>query len=409
VPIVKFISPRTVMGNRGDLLSRYGILEALTRYTGEKPVVFAVAPEDIGPLNCPILPYGPLYNLWPRMAGVRALREAESVVWTGGLDLQDDSSFLKLVHTWITFLSYRMLGKRIIVLMQGAGPLNSRTGRWLTRRIVNVVDCFVVRDTGTLQLLLKIGGRARFVRGHDGIFLQGLESLTAQATEKPLVDHLTRHNAGQPVVGVNIRLWYHFSNGFLPYQFAKHRYLKRAEEPMRKLIGAACELVRRLRAGRNARVVLISMYEPNSQPWEDDFPHLQQIKDAFADDSEVVLLADPLSMGGVCDLMRRLNLMIGARLHSTLAALRQGVPAINLAYTNKCSDILSDLGLAANYVPLETFVNSPALVYDRACAVLDDALLSSRIRDLVRERVRENEAILRQLFGEGNEQQRLVA
>jgi hypothetical protein len=178
---------------------------------------------------------------------------------------------------------------------------------------------------------------------------------------------------------------------------------------MRKLIGAACELVRRLRAGRNARVVLISMYEPNSQPWEDDFPHLQQIKDAFADDSEVVLLADPLSMGGVCDLMRRLNLMIGARLHSTLAALRQGVPAINLAYTNKCSDILSDLGLAANYVPLETFVNSPALVYDRACAVLDDALLSSRIRDLVRERVRENEAILRQLFGEGNEQQRLVA
>jgi polysaccharide pyruvyl transferase WcaK-like protein len=406
---MKIISPRTVVGNRGDLLSRYGILEALARLGGVKPVVFAHAPRDLGPLDFTTLPYGSLYNLWPRLPGIRALREADTVAWTGGLDLQDDSSLLKLFHTWMTFLSYRMLGKRIIVLMQGAGPLNTAAGRWLTRRIINLVDCFVVRDTGSLQLLLKLGGRAKLIQGHDGIFLDGLARLQALPAENALIDTLTGRDANRPVVGVNIRLWFHFSGGIVPYQFAKNRYLKRAQAPMQKLIDATRELVRRLRVERDARVVLISMYEPQSHPWEDDLPHLQQVKNAFHADAEVALLDAPLSLGGFSALMRRLHLMIGARLHSTLTALRYGVPALNLAYTDKCSDILHDLGLADSYVPLQAFIDDPALVFGRACAALEDRLLPGRIHAIVQQRVRENEQILNEFLGSRNQPQRRAA
>lgn len=95
---MKFACTRVIRGNRGDLLSRYGILSALQKMGVEDLVVFCNKDQDISPLEYPTVHYGPLYNLFPQKEGLQTLIQSNTVLWTAGLDLQDDSSLAKLVH-----------------------------------------------------------------------------------------------------------------------------------------------------------------------------------------------------------------------------------------------------------------------------------------------------------------------
>jgi polysaccharide pyruvyl transferase WcaK-like protein len=282
--------------------------------------------------------------------------------------------------------------------LQGAGPLTTKPGRWLARRILNLTECFIARDSGTLRLVEGLGCKTRLMRAHDGIFLPDLETATITPAEEATIAWLTARTPGQRIIGFNLRLWFHFRSSILPYHWAQAKYQERSRRDMDQLIAAAVELVGRLRRESGARVVLLSMYEPGSHPWEDDLPYLQQIKEAFAADPDVVLVEEPLGLGAVCQLVARFDLMIGTRLHSTLTALRLGVPAINLAYTLKCRDIFADLGLAANAIALHDFMTDPGTVARLAAEVLADRAAPQRLRRTIAVRIEENVQVLRQVL-----------
>jgi polysaccharide pyruvyl transferase WcaK-like protein len=389
-----WVSPRVVRGNRGDIASRFGILEAFARRGTEFSVVFAASARHVPEmLRALIMPYGPLYNLWPGFAGLRAIRRANAVVWTGGLDLQDDSSRIKLVHTWLVFTSYRLLGLRIMLALQGAGPLETRSGRWLARRVMSLVDLALVRDSGSFRLLSELADPARLRLAADGIFLDGFPTRDALGP-CPAAIHAITDGAGRPVIGVNIRLWFHFASSWIPHQFATEASHRRAGASMVALVAALAEVVRHLRRRHDARVILISMYEPGTEPWEDDAPFLAQIKSHFADDAEVVLWQEDVSIEDLFRLFARFDLVIGVRLHSTLIALRAGVPAIHMSYTLKGRDIYADLGLSDWAIELEEAVRSPAAVARCADAVLADPQRFARVAAITAVRVAENELAL---------------
>ena len=174
---MSWISPRVIRGNRGDIASRYCILSELIAAGVDVNAVFATRPEHVpSALRGRLVSYGPIYNLWPRLEGLRAFFRSRYVVWTGGLDLQDDSSLVKLVHMWIVFASYRALGLRILLAMQGAGPLTTPTGRWLARRVLALVDAALLRDRGSFELVAGLAKQEKLVLAHDGIFLSGLSA-----------------------------------------------------------------------------------------------------------------------------------------------------------------------------------------------------------------------------------------
>jgi polysaccharide pyruvyl transferase WcaK-like protein len=380
---MSFISPRVIRGNRGDIASRYGILQALLAGGTKVSAVFASRPEHLpARLRSRILPYGPLYNLWPALRGLAALRRSKTVIWTGGLDLQDDSSLTKLVHTWLVFLSYRLLGLRILLALQGAGPLGTPGGRFLARRVLSLVDLALVRDKGSERLLRELMPADRLRLAADGIFLDGFPTREAPC---PLGSRVAPVAAagGRPVVGVNVRLWFHFAGSWVPYQFARERYRARAEAPMNALLASIEGVIAHLRARHDARVVLVSMYEPGVEPWEDDLPLLERIKTRFAADDEVVLCTDDLPIEALCGLFSLFDLMIGMRLHSTLIALRAGVPAIHVAYTSKGRDIYGDLGLADWVVAVEDVLRSPRHLIALADRLLADTGRFERVRAAV--------------------------
>ncbi|HEX3912980.1 MAG TPA: polysaccharide pyruvyl transferase family protein [Steroidobacteraceae bacterium] len=387
-------SPRAINGNRGDIASRFGILAGFAKHGARFSVILAARPDHVPELLRPqVIQNGPLYNLWPGFAGLRALRRARAVAWCAGLDLQDDSSRAKLVHLWLLFAFYRLLGLRIMLVFQGAGPLTTHSGRWLARRVTSLVELALIRDSGSFHLLEQFVEPKRLRLAADGIFLEGFPTRDALGACPAPILALT-NASGRPVIGINLRLWFHFTNSWLPHQFATRASHRRAQHKREALVESMTEVVAHLRRHHRARVVLISMYEPRSEPWEDDCPLLMQLKSRFVDDPEVVLWQEDVPIEDLFRLFGRLDLMIGMRLHSALIAMRAGVPAIHLAYTLKGRDIYADLGLREWAIELEEVSRAPAAVTRVADAVLADPDRFARVATLTTRIVAENQRAL---------------
>jgi polysaccharide pyruvyl transferase WcaK-like protein len=298
--------------------------------------------------------------------------------------MQDDSSLAKLIYLWTTFRLYRRLGLNTWCLFQGAGPLSTKLGRWLAGSVLREVDLFVARDPGTYNLVNRISPGLNSILAHDAIFLPGFEDELSllDPGEQNYVDGIFSN--GKPVVGINIRQWFHFVSSILPYRFLQGAYKKRSLDKMSRLIQAGTELIRLLRTMEDVRVALISAYQPGIVPWEDDLPWLSMMKDAFKDDGDVLLVDKSISMPLYYALMSRLDLMVGMRLHSSLISLRFGVPSLNLSYTLKGGDILRHLGLPEYIADLQTFMDAPDTLFDRAVSLLQNSRLE---RDKVKQKV----------------------
>jgi polysaccharide pyruvyl transferase WcaK-like protein len=253
-----------------------------------------------------------------------------------------------------------------------------------------VVHLVVVRDSGSLRLLSELVGRDRLRLAADGIFLDGFPTRDAPGPCPPSILALT-DGSGRPVIGINIRLWFHFASSLIPHQFSTGASSRRSAPAMAALEASFAEIIRHLRRDHDARVLLISMYEPDTEPWEDDVPFLKRIKDRFFNDPEVVLWQDDVPIEDLFRLFARLDLMIGMRLHSTLIALRAGVPAIHVTYTLKGRDIFADLNLADWAIEVEEAARSPASVARCAEAILADPQRFARVSAITAARVAENE------------------
>lgn len=368
---MKIVLPRVVLGNRGDLASRWGVLRALARLGLDDVAVFRRSPADLPPLAYAQLPYGRMRNMLPGRAGRAALRHADTVAWAVGLDMQDDSSLAKLIYLRALFGLYRSRGLKLVCLFQGAGPLATRRGRALAAAVLGQVHTFVARDPGSLELLRRVRPGGDYRLAHDAIFLPGFEDdLAALAAPTQSLLAGLRPQDGRPLVGLNIRQWFHFTAGLLPYQFAQQRYRERSGQQMQRVIAAARELLMRLRAATGARILLVSAYEPGVVPWEDDLPWLRALHAACGPDAEVRLVEMPLTLPAYFGLIARLDLMVAMRLHSALIALRLGVPALNLSYTLKGGAILRHLGLGDLAIELEAALADPAAVADQAATLL---------------------------------------
>ena len=366
---MRLVLPRVILGNLGDLASRWGLLRALDLLGVEDVTVFSRTMEDLPPLAYPGLPYGRIRNLLHDRVGREAIKKADTVVWAVGLDMQDDSSLVKLLYLWVNFQIYKQMGKQVWVLFQGAGPLGTRPGKALAKGVLGRVDLFAARDPGTYQLVGRLQPDLRRVLANDAIFFPGFE---ADIQSQNMPDWLNRlfEPASRPVIGVNLRQWFHFASSLLPYQFSRKAYLERSSQKMLEVVCAMEKIVEALRRQMNARILLVSAYQPGVVPWEDDSGWLAQVKERFAGDGEVIQIDQPLSIPEYFTLISRLKMMIGMRLHSSLIALRLGVPSINLSYTLKGNDILQHLGLGQNAISLEKFLQSPEPVLERSIQIL---------------------------------------
>jgi polysaccharide pyruvyl transferase WcaK-like protein len=220
---MKFVLPRAIIGNLGDISSRWGVVKSLEKLGVEDVVIYRNLPGDLPPSPFDQRSYHGFRNLPPNSDDIRILRNSDVVLWAAGLDLQDDSSLVKLMYLWVQFHWYRWMGLRIWCLFQGAGPIKTSMGKLLARSVLGCVDRFVARDPNTAQLVSSLSSHPNVSVGHDGIFLPGFEEEIAGPKSSSGVAKASFRET-PPKIGLNLRQWYHFTSGWLPYQFAKEQY-----------------------------------------------------------------------------------------------------------------------------------------------------------------------------------------
>lgn len=364
--------PRVIYGNRGDILSRWGLLNGIKRLGNSTTQVFAHCEDDLPDMyRDAFFPYGNFHNLWLTRAARRALIRSDKVIWGGGLDITDESSKSKLIYLNVLFTYYRILGKEINCVFQGIGPITTSIGRILARQVLRKVRHFIARDQYSYDLVKQLDPKIDVLLAGDAIFFPGFEEqLSDRESENVFSGYINDHS--KPVIGINIRRWFHFSSDLVPFQLAKKKYEKRGQEQMHRLVGNYVEIIKQLREKYNAKIILISAYKPGVFSWEDDLPWLQRIKSFFLADEEVMLLDEKIDMLDYLQIMKRLDFVFSMRLHTSLTTIRFGNPAINLSYSPKGVHIFKSLGMEANVFDINDFLQNPSMIWERIEYVLEN-------------------------------------
>lgn len=134
---------------------------------------------------------------------------------------------------------------------------------------------------------------------------------------------------------------------------------------MDNLLGRYYELIDWLIEKYQANILLISAYQSGIEPWEDDEYYLKIIKEHYAGVDKVQKIYGEIALSRYFSIIGNLDLMIGMCLHTSLTALRLGVPSLNISYTDKGHDILNHLGLGDYGIGINDFLLSIDGLSDR--------------------------------------------
>lgn len=239
----------------------------------------------------------------PRMrpgALLATLARAQVVFSGGGGLLQDRTSARTLTYYLGVIRAAKLLGKRVVVFNQSAGPLTPQGGQNVARALRGVR--VIVRDRGSLETLARLGITAE-LGGDPALLLRPTPGI--QADPDTVV-------------------------------IAPRGDVTDATETLYDVAGSL------RRAGR--RVVALSF-----MPEQDDRAARNLGADAVISTRDPQLALDTIAASGY---------VVGVRLHALILAAAAGVPFTGIAYDPKVLGFCRDAGAPSH----PTFLDAPALI-----------------------------------------------
>ncbi len=152
-------------GNLGDDAILVGFSDAL----GNRPheiTVLSGAPEDT-------YRYHKLHSVQRRdMRAVgEAIKACDAIVFPGGSIFQDVTSSRSVYYYLSLVKQAKAAGKKVILLGQGVGPLNSFMGKRWAATAFKMADAIAVRDPGSMTTLKNLGVEKSITVAADTAFL----------------------------------------------------------------------------------------------------------------------------------------------------------------------------------------------------------------------------------------------
>lgn len=258
----------------------------------------------------PQLPIGSLRSLWAE----RALNRRGTHEWFRRFDIVIDSrsgdSFadiyglrrLSLMSTVAGFAA--RAGVPVVLGPQTVGPFDSAVGASLARRSLASARLVLARDSASARVANRLS-RARVITATDVVF----------ALDVPSVER-----SRDVLLNVSGLLW-------KPNPHVDHLAYRRTLTGLHASLRAS---------GRHVSVLAHVIDSPNA-----DSDAVIAREFASAVDADVIV---PRDLDHVREAVASAHLVIGSRMHACLNALSVGTPAIPLAYSDKFTPLLADLG-----------------------------------------------------------------
>lgn len=233
-----------------------------------------------------------------------------------GFDLSDHFGAKRKGINYYTLpieMAYLMI-KPIILYAIGAGPLFNKMSIQHLKTVLNWVNLATVRDLQSAELLKKISPKSNII-----------------ATADPAVNYTQRNTPlaftiQKKTVGICLRDWFPLSDA-------------ESQEFVKSFADVSDYLIKHY-----GYKILLFPYNLGSS----DYNLLKRLYDRTKQKDSVILKKD-LSMTQTVSVLKKLDFVIGMRLHSLVISLSNEIPAVGIAYDRKVSSFMDSLQLG-NYI-----------------------------------------------------------
>lgn len=212
------------------------------------------------------------------------------------------------------------MGKPVILWGASVGPFDREPGFVPTvRQHLSRMNFIAVRESASFRYLTEKLGLGNVVQMADPAFMLGRET----------VDYA--------------RFWPRCPNGVLGVNVSN--LIERYKRPDQNLRQEVAEFVRRAVQDYGMGVLLVPHVNPLQGEHEGgDATYMAGLQDRLRDlGDSVTMMPHELNAAQTKYVISQLRFFIGARTHSTIAALSSGVPTVSIAYSIKARGINRDL------------------------------------------------------------------
>jgi polysaccharide pyruvyl transferase CsaB len=292
---------------------------------------------------------------------IRAIMNCDVYVWGSGQILRDDTGIKSPLYRLSRPFLAKILRKKVMAYAPGIGPLETRTGRFLARRVLNTFDLITVRETFSKELLEGLGvSKPNILVTVDPAF--GLNVAASQDVARMLkeigIDETEATLVGIAPFGPAFR----GVRSLLPakYQVKFDMWKQGGKDKYYKHIEIMAETCDYVIEKYKAKLIFIAQ-DASWQGLDDRITNdiISMIRDQ---DSVVSLNADDYSPGLLKGIMGKMEVLIGGRLHSLILACGICTPVIGICFEQKIKNFASVIGQEQYFIDVKEIVETGSLV-----------------------------------------------
>jgi len=272
---------------------------------------------------------------------------------TGGDSFSDIYGLERLIRGFLCKHLCQMTGKPFVLLPQTYGPFKSRFAQCMARFILSRAAAIYSRDReGLEQIQLLMGNRKMRTTPQlcpDVAFV--LDSTRPNDEQTDQIEKFKGRNL--TLIGLNISgLLY---NGGYTQD---------------NMFGLACdyrELVKKIVLNfvkhPNHYVLLVPHVIPENMPIENDIDASWKVWQSLTtiEQEKVIVIDGRYNQNEIKHIIGLCDFFVGSRMHATIAALSQYIPAVGMAYSKKFTGVFDTVGVSDSVVDLRKLNESECL------------------------------------------------
>lgn len=293
--------------NSGDDALLYAIIDSLRKYMKDiRILVLSESPKDTR-LTFQV-DAEKRFNLF---SVVKSLKKSKMLLNGGGSLIQDATSSLSLYYYLFVMQCAKMLGLKVYLYANGIGPIKNRNLK-LVSKVTDKVDLITLRDRISADELKRIGVCTPEVKitADPAIILEASSDNAISAIfEKEKIP------CGKKYIGISVRNWSKNDDQFV--------------QKLAKIIDYACD-----------KYDLVPVFIPMRYPVDAKFSESVSLEMK----NKSYVIQGKYSVSDTIGIVRKMEFVIGMRLHTLIYAASGGVPLIGLIYDPKNKGFMEYIG-----------------------------------------------------------------
>ncbi len=283
----------------------------------------------------------------PRLAWA-ALRSDRVLCGGGGL-FQDDASLIKMPYWAARLAMIRCFSSHIFGFSIGVGPLAHRTSRWAGRMAFACMRRVSVRDRNALKIAERLTKKPVDLVPDPALLLTSAPDQEAEA----ILEAAGVPANSAPIIGVAARRWFHHHATWIPHKLAVKYRVRRipGEQACQKMVLLLAKVLDELAECRGAHIVFLPTYCVSHEA--DDRICQEVIEAMRTDRKSLVRIKDPRQFKA---LAKKLDVMLGSRMHATIFSAAVGTPIVGLSYNQKFEGFFELIGKQNQVLRIDDFV-----------------------------------------------------